>query len=447
MRTRSDAARRGPDLLFLLLNAACFLALGRRAPEAVVDTVSYVDHAIHRTPGYPLFLDLARLLGGDHGFKVAQLLQLAVGIAGAAHLSLTLRDCFRVPRALFLALHLVFLFPQSRFASHIVTESLSHGLFFLLLSFATRSFFRRGAGPILGVALCLAALLLLRPQFLFLVPLLPPYAAWLLYTRRGELRRLLLPVLALGLALPATLLAQSAYNYAYSGRFARIPFTGVQTATVALFLSEPGDAARLPEGPLRRYFELASRPLEEGRWRAQHRPPFFSYFEHFAQHYNDIYLRAVVPAYQQLTGRDTLAADDWVALDRLTLDLTARLLRRHGPQLAFHGLKQLQEAGGYLPLFMLALVILPGVLYLRSAYAGALAAAAVGLMGFSNYFLVALVEPLGTRYTMYTEQVQLPFALCLCVYLARYGAPPRGVEAALPPRSGSGRDLGEAPSP
>ena len=104
----------------------------------------------------------------------------------------------------------------------------------------------------------------------------------------------------------------------------------------------------------------------------------------------------------------------------------------------------MQDTGGYLPLLMLFLVALPFALYLRSGWGGALAAVAVGLMGLTNYLLVALLEPLGTRYTMYTEHVQLPFAVALCVYLARFGAPPAGVAVPVPPRRTSGRDLGQS---
>ncbi|MCS6912197.1 MAG: hypothetical protein RMK29_05950 [Myxococcales bacterium] len=419
---RRGLARSGQTVLLPALGGLFVVVLMRRAPQAVADTSTYLAHAMHRTPGYPLFLDVMQRVGGDRYLVAVQLTQLVVGVVCALHLTRTLRCLFSLPLWLAALTHLLLLVPQARYGHVAATESLSYSLFLLLLSLLTRSFFDRSQRSVLGVAATLFLLVLVRPQFVFLFPLSALYLGWLFVSRRA-LRRNLVAAAAFAVLLPGSVLAQAVYNLVFHGRFARIPFTGVQAITVALYLAEPGDEQLLPPGRGRQYFAHLLRQVQAHGWHRHARPPGRSYFDHFNQVYVHTYLDAVIPGYLRLLGKDALGPDDWVELDRLTLDIALRMfLHRLGP-MALHVLKQMQETAGHLPLLMVCLVVLPLLLHQRTGMPGALALVAVGMMGLANYVLVALVEPLGARYTMYTEHVQIPFLVAFCVSLVRGGIP------------------------
>jgi hypothetical protein len=420
--------------LFLLANAALFCWLLRKPPAVVIDTATYLDHGIQRTPGYPLFLDAMRLLAGSHFLKLTQLVQVIIGFLCAHHLAGSLRRCLRLPQAVAGLLCLLFLVPQLRFGQDIATESLSHGLFLLLLSFLVRSFFSRNNRDVFGVAAALLALTLTRPQFYFLVPLSALYLGWLAWSRRSP-RPDLLAAAALALAVSGSFLAQATYNLHYHGRFARIPFTGMQVYTVLLYFSEPADVARMPDAEAARYFQTTAEIVQQRGWSVRHRAPYRSYFDHFDEMYSHTYLKVVVPEFLRQAGKADLDPEGWVAFDRLTLRISARLAWAHKKQLAFHIAKQIQETGGYLILLMALSVGLCVPLYRRTAWGGALMLLSVGLMGLANYGLVALLEPVGARYTMYTENIQLPFLLAFVASLLVHVQAGRGLASASLPGS------------
>lgn len=409
----SGRARLG-TLALWSLKLGVLLALCRKPPFLAVDSHSYLSHHILRTPGYPLFLDLMRLGGGAYFLKLAQVVQVLLGMLMAHVLSRALWSVVRgerrrgaLPQAV---LFLLLCIPLFRCGEVIITETLSYAAFLLLCTTLLRVFVAPARASLAPSAAAIFLLLLLRPQFLFALPLLGLVGVWLL-ARQPSLRTCL-HVLVLLLGIGGAALCQASYTAVHHGVFARVPATGLQLLTVLLYLAEPHDSAGTrAEADDGRFLRSLQDRLAERHLSSQARPPELPPSVHFNQVYNAICYGTIVAEYQDLRGVAELSPADWIALDRLTMGLSLRLLRGNAARLGRHILKEIQEAGGYLPLFMILLSGLGFVAYVRTGGPAGLFLGAVGLLGLSNYLLVALVEPLGVRYLLYTENVQAP-ALC-----------------------------------
>lgn len=431
--------------LLALLPALTFVLLARKGHLVIVDSHSYLDHHILRTPGYPLYLDLMRHIGGAHALKLAHVVQVLCGVLAAAALARTLRlrvlpPARRHPLAE-AALFTLLVVPLFRCGETLATEALSYAAFLLLLDQIARSFSFTGSftgtgrgigpgiGPILGAAGAFFVLLLLRPQFLFLVPPGLLYIGWWLL--RGRVGQGLLAALAIAAAIGLAGAAQVVYNGAVHGTFTRIPATGIQVLTIQLYIAPPVDISRAPGTEINqaapagdaadRFLATLRERVTAARISIHHRQPDHPAGAHFSQVYNAICYGTILATYEAMVGKRALAPADWLALDALSLRASLRLARAQAGQAVFFMIKELQESAGYLPLFMVLLLGFSLPLALRGQ-GGPCAPAALFMItavacGLANYALVALFEPLGARYLMYTENIQAPALVTLLLSL------------------------------
>ncbi len=225
------------SLAALVLGAA-------RSAQVTGDTDSYTLHLHKRTPGYPLFLDLARLVSTGDGMKAAQVLQTAAGTVAALCLSLFLGAGLGATRWLYLV-HALLLFPVVRLGKIIGPESLCYALFLLFLV-ALGQAARRPSGAAVGRMLAaMVALVLTRPQFLFLYPVVLLFLVWLAFAfrRRWSQRAAWAGLLAAALLIPPA--AQRTYNYVFSGKAQDYSIIGWQLLTVAAYVADDDVAGQI----------------------------------------------------------------------------------------------------------------------------------------------------------------------------------------------------------
>jgi hypothetical protein len=262
-----------------------------------------------------------------------------------------------------------------------------------------------------------AVLVLTRPQFLFILPVGAVYVLWALVALH-HLRLRLAAVGLLAAIVFAVPTAQSGYNFVFNGAFMRIPFTGYQLLATASYLADPTDMPDVSDTDERAFLESLAARAETRRLTQRHRNPEESVSGHFNSVYNEL-IGLVIDTYEHECGRPLASPASWLVFDGVTLRASLSLIRARPTRLVRHMAKQIQETSGYLAVLMILMVGIGLATYRRTRWALALAVVAVSALGLSNYVLVGLVEPLATRYTFYTEAVQLPFLVTLLGALIR----------------------------
>lgn len=229
---------------------------GRLAPQIVRDTAGYADFPWDsvrgaltsiRTPGYPAFLKVASLFGGEHA-AVPTLQTLVYFAAAALFFAILRRAAASTWIALAAASSLLYANILHGYVATVATDTLAAALGILACA-ATIAFAARGglwSGLLLGA--CAMAAWLVRPAYLFVIvlcPLLAGLAAPLVARGTVLSRRSL--ILRTGLLVAIPLLAYCGLRGALVGQFGIVSFGGYNLVGITgQFLTEE-DIPHLPD--------------------------------------------------------------------------------------------------------------------------------------------------------------------------------------------------------
>jgi len=397
-----------PSLAFWIFFIASFCFMASRSIELTQDSYSYVRHHVTRTSGYPLFLDLCRLLFRSHSLKGAQILQLMLGLFSAHRLAMVWRRELGLGAGIERLVLVLLAIPVWRVQSTIGTECLSYAFFLLFLACLTGSFFRLQQGAILGMGAFATILLLIRPQFVFLIPFLAVYLIWLFWHRDDRSKNWIATGALVGMVL-FSFYAQATYNYVFNGKFSRIPFTGLQVLSVVMYVSDPSDLRLFEEPRDVEYLRAVYQKIKQDRLSYRDREITQMYLDHYNRAYKYICWIAIVPQFKRMIGKAELDASDWEALDRFTVRLSVKLLLRENvTRWIVLTIKQIEETSGHIFLIMVMLCVLAPIRYWKMRAPIDLLFFSVGALGLANYALIGLCEPIAWRYVFYTESIPLP---------------------------------------
>lgn len=322
----------GPRILlavFLLITAVGLWATGRLQPQPVPDTPGYADFPFDspaaalnhiRTPGYPLFLRAVKPLAGDwKAVPVAQLLVYSAAVVlffRSLH-GWTTRWGRPVIAGSLLAANILW-----GYIDWISTETLAAAAGITTVSLLlARSAGTAGRGNLAGVAAAVAAGWLIRPAYLFLVPLVPVLGALLSGAfATGRAKREFL-ILALTTVIPVV--AWCTLRQVVVGRFGIVSFGGYNLIGVAgQFLDAEGVQALSPD--LKPIAEAALERREAVTFAGPDLPESQRLnYDRIEWRYDDTIWRVFTPAAEQVVGREPVAVNS--ALKRLAIEI----LRQH----------------------------------------------------------------------------------------------------------------------
>ncbi|MFA5161216.1 MAG: hypothetical protein WC421_03135 [Elusimicrobiales bacterium] len=297
------------------VSAAVFVFLAAKGPLPVPDSQSYLDAAITRAPGYPALLMLFHAVFGGWQLPAVCAFQLAVCVCGARFFAAALEQPAAIEAVIqILALAPLFKLPtggEPFFANMIASDGISYGLWLFLAGMGARLLRAPSARGLAGFGAVYAALMLARPQFLFMVPVIMLACALLAAYRRISWRAVWLALPALAVFLAATGFAERTWHYAVNGRFVKSQALGTQLIPPALYLAKAEDAA-LFSGPEAGLFSEAFAKAEANGWTAPRRRAANLMM---AAHYTSVYdnLRASFCAGVGGNGADCASAAGPVA--------------------------------------------------------------------------------------------------------------------------------------
>jgi hypothetical protein len=429
------------ERLFVGSVAALAAYFALRGPVLSGDAGSYLQHTNFRPPAYPLYLDLLHLVFRGAWLHAAVAGQLLLGGWASLVLGRRIGRLFSVAGWPVLLAQVALFSSLAKLGVTITADGLSYAAF-LLFAGAIADCLEGPTPRTLMRATALAALLiLLRSQFLFILPggllalAVVAVARW----------RLAAPIAGcvLGLLLAIQLIPRT-YNWAYQGVFRTTSATGLQLLTVVLYVAEPRDREALPTPEDRQYFDAVLARLRAGGMLATDRAPGIPTWHHLNRHYNEICFDGIVREYARerlgvsldatVSGATTaIPPKEWSQMDATLTRISFRLLRRSWPRYLAHvGGSVYEIYKTYL--LILGALLATGLIEWRRSGAPARFLVALVLLWGSNLLLVAMVEvPMG-RYTFYVDAVvAATVALLVAAKLATRVAPAPPVRPAASP--------------
>ncbi len=368
---------------------------------------------IHMSPGrsllYPLFLKINQWIFGDLGYGIVAI-QLILGVFSIDRFVKTLGRFFYVTPFIAGAIFFFCFVPYFIFhgiGNHILTEALCYPFFFLLLSFLLKFLKEKTMTSFVGIISLALLLTLTRSQFLFLWPALLILLFYMLYKHKETQKffaRLIVVIVVIG----AGNLAERAYSYALTGSFKMVPFVGYQFIILPLHLSSPSDIDLFTDPQERAFFkdiseQIAKNDLSIGGGDGT-RPLF-----HYEGIYNTLCYANIGPA----SGRHL--SQDSYKQDAQLLSIGLKLARRHIIQyVQFYVRTLIYGFGEYWTSFILMIMTL--CVFFKNLYRPTFEKETFLMLvtlHLGNVMLVALFEPLLTRFTIYTAIPLWSFLLIL----------------------------------
>ncbi len=207
------------------------------------DSYSFLAMDFHRSVGYNSFLKVVTSIFGDSFETPLILLQLAMLIGAASYLIGVIRRLFNLHFIWLLVLQLLIIAPAFYLhfvVNNIFSEALAYPLFLVFTGFALQGFIINSSKHYLYAIFILFVLLLVRGQFIAMIPVL-----LVLMTIQGiqsKFSKISLILIAVLILMPfVSGLAEKIYNKGVHGHFERTPFSNVSLIAPAFYVANEDD--------------------------------------------------------------------------------------------------------------------------------------------------------------------------------------------------------------
>jgi hypothetical protein len=410
---RSELVLRvGSLVVFLFL----WLAVGVRFDG---DSGSYIDGTLLRSPLYPLIIDIFSFI--DSSLNVLILFQLLLGLA-AIHVFLrTMRQIFdfsfitSTVVLVFISLPYYFITVRLRFfiGNLIMTEAICYPLFLLAAAAIFHALIQKKLRFYLYFILITTFLILTRRQFLFLYPFFG--LVWLtlfLQKEKIEFSRLMLLVIFI-FSIIATNMIEKTYQYIKHDRFSTVPFTGRQLLVIPMFVANESDKNLFAEEKQRDIFvHIYDEMVGEGLAFIHKGSPSIDTYNVYERYYNHVSHDIIPRSARRVMGKQY----DEYEMNALTSQMSLVLIKHNFKDFLKLYLKNIEVNSGKKPfvLFLILVFTLTLIDYVRRRSKVSLILLFALILQLGNYMLIALVEPIIWRYTVYTNQV-LFTVMALCI--------------------------------
>jgi hypothetical protein len=372
----------------------------------VPDTGTYVHMAPHRSALYPLFLRCYFCFFSEETLRPLAFLQTALSVVAALFFVSSIRRCFCFKKMRFVEFFIFTLLMSPNFGTEpysrcVMSEALAYPLWLLAASNIMLFFKERSVKACKNFFALTALLILTRRQFLFLYPvislLLVGIFTYLRYMVRKECHWPLVAYAALSIVV--TDLTERGYHLAVHKMYRHVPFTGQQLVILPFWHTMSSDL-HLSDKKQNAIFHRAQNILSQRELPSKHIVGSLRYF----------YDYGIVGRILRESTEDVMQNENLWARDEVQTKMAFELLK-HAPIACLCGyIKSILVA--YIPLrggtgglaaLWLSFLLLFFVTYRRAERDEKRLLECIAFMSASNIGLVALVEPILGRYTVYTD--------------------------------------------
>lgn len=396
-------------LLFYGLIALISLYVLTKGAVIAPDSGGYLAMSSYRSLGYPLFLKAYQFFFQD-AYGVLVVIQVGIGVLSIDYFLRTLNRYFYFSCFVHMMIFLFLLAPYfviHGIGNHILTEALCYPLFFMTLSFLIR-FLKNNDLRSLVVAIGFALLLTLtRSQFIFLWPSFFILITYMLY-KNGSFSSFLRRLLILASVIFSGQMIERTYSYVLTGSFKIVPFVGYQTVVLPLYLSKESDADLFEKPHERAFFQETYNNLQKRKAHRTHSNDTNPLF-----HYDGLYNMIC----HQISGAASLkhlSSNPYIR-DGQLISISLTLLKSNFSSYITHYVKSIiNNLGGYWSFF--TLITFSFLVFVRSFSRPSLVKETflmLFMLNMGNIMLIALFEPLISRYTLYTATPLWSFILVL----------------------------------
>ncbi len=397
-----------------------------------VDSFSYIDAEPHRPFMYPMIIDIYQSLVSESDFFILIIIQMIIGMLGILYISRRFRQHFGLNYASHLVFICILLLPYIvGYGNAIMTEAFGLPLFYIGFEFLIRGLKSKRVSHFLWFFVAVALLITFRRQFLFIYPAFCAIFLYIAVFLRDEYKHKVLIFSLFIISILVTNLAERTYSWFKYDRFGTIPALGEQLSVAPIYISKASDNVAFDNELEKSVFDQAHALLRKTNALAyevdEKADAAAGYLnlddstvftekekQEMVEKINAVMSEPInryVKVYRVISKRAlkwTMEAHDITdpfERDRVSTNIALTLIKNNPTGfISFYISHLTYNQGGYIiTLLYIAGIIFCAYYYLKSRNGFVLIVLAVLLFDTANFALVALVEPILWRYSMYTD--------------------------------------------
>lgn len=348
--------------------------------------------------------------------------QIFIGFLGAYLMGRTFQRIFELGSISTLLVTLIFLSPYYSplvFGIYIINNGYAYPLFLMTTRYLVHGLVFREFSAYIKFFVFTTIVIIMRRQFMFL-PIVGLASLVYSFIFDAEIyygRKIYLTVcFLLSIILPD--LSERTTTYLENGSFVSVPFAGYQFFMTPLYVSTEEDATLFQGDTLAGLFSSArelvlSQGLTEENLIAEQGPALMSRFQNYFSTYDLI-------AYGQLKPLiDSLAQENPQLVDEGLIAISMALIYNNfSDYILVYTHNIIYHMGGYYMTGLLLLIFITSFVYhIQHRGRFSLVSLILTFMTFSNYILVALLEPVTQEYGFYTDALTQALLFSLLAFL------------------------------
>jgi hypothetical protein len=403
--------------LYFFILLICLIFFIRTGPIYYPDSDGYLNMWLIRSCGYPLFIAFFKLVFGAGYISFLLLAQFLLSIAGCCYLTRCIRKTISLNKWLtlivfgFLTVPVVY---EIKVSNSILSESLAYPLYLFIVGNLLLAFVGNQLKNYYSLFFLSYLLILIRGQFLFIIPVLI-IGILILTLKKGFTKEASL-LIFFAFLIPITAMATDVifHKIAHNKAIAT-PWTGIQMAALPFFVADKNDAALFDSKIEQDYFNHIYKKLQDKKIALNQLYPDQDPMEFYFSNYTVICNKTLNDDGLDFFNANWSIDEKIIQNEKITAAIAIPLLKDNFKEWFGIYIQNARKGLGSAKMMLLytTLLVLSIFVFLKKEKKHALFILMGLLLLFGNVFLVALVEPVLSRYTFYNNWILITIILFL----------------------------------
>lgn len=317
---------------YILLSILCtvFVVVIFRPIQFFPDSEGYLNMDIYRSAGYPIFLWLLKQVSGIYLDFVTIITQITIGLS-AIYLFITrLKRLLKIHPLWFLFLTLIVATPyvyNHNLANNYLSEALTYPLYLLVTICFLECLILNNIKRLWISLPILIVLIMVRSQFLFMVPVALLIVLWFLFKQKDKKNYIVIGMAFIVLPLLTTLLDRTFHSIKH-GYFVNTPWTGIPLLTPAFYVADEQDYQLYESEFEQEFFKSIHTKLVDRNLNIHHLnlDKFNDESSFYILHFSEISNETLFDYGKTLLGNNLSESQKYIGLDELTKKMYFPLL-------------------------------------------------------------------------------------------------------------------------
>lgn len=403
-------------LIYLLIFLGSLIFVLNKGAIYLPDSDGYLQMSLFRSCGYPVFIAFHKYIFGENFISVLIFTQFIFTFLASLFFTKSIQKIFNLNKWLAIILFIALLSPvfiRIKVSNLLLSEAIAYPLYLFILGNVFLGIIYKQNKKFYLAFILTFILILVRGQFLFLIPVLV-IAVILTYNRFFNTKFILL-LLSIIIIPFLAVFTDIAFHKLKHNQAVKTPWTGIQIVTIPFFVSDKDDYLLFENKEQQNYFKFIYNKLEQKKLLQKQIPEYIDKIAFFSDNYCLI-CNSTINDDGVLFFDKNLSNDQKIILnDKMTSSMTIALIKNNLAKCVIIYKDNFIKGFGEISNLLLFLILLPLSFFSLLKKDGIISKFIMlcCFLSIGNIAIIAIAEKTIERYTFYNNWIVIAIILIL----------------------------------